>query len=60
MPADFIYQFVQGMSSTTILALHGTGGDENDLLPIARSVAPGASVLSPRGKSVERGAVVTL
>jgi phospholipase/carboxylesterase len=56
MPVEFVYQFVQGTSPTTILALHGTGGDENDLLPIARSLAPGASVLSPRGKSVERGA----
>jgi phospholipase/carboxylesterase len=55
MPAEFVYQFVQGTSPTTILALHGTGGDENDLLPIARSVAPGASVISPRGKAVERG-----
>jgi phospholipase/carboxylesterase len=54
--AEFIYQFVQGTLPTTILALHGTGGDENDLLPIARGVAPGLSVLSPRGKAVERGA----
>lgn len=56
MPSEFIHQFVQGTSPLTILALHGTGGDENDLLPIARAVAPGASILSPRGKAEERGA----
>ena len=56
MAIEFIHQFVQGTSPLTILALHGTGGDENDLLPIARAVAPGASVLSPRGKAEENGA----
>jgi phospholipase/carboxylesterase len=56
MSAEFIHQFVQGTSPVTILALHGTGGDEQDLLPIARAVAPGASVLSPRGKVSEHGA----
>ncbi len=35
--------------------LHGTGGDENDLVPLARMVAPGAAVLSPRGKVVQQG-----
>lgn len=32
-----------------ILALHGTGADEHDLLPLADLVAPGQPVLSPRG-----------
>lgn len=39
----------------TVLALHGTGGDENDLLPLVQRVAPGAAILSPRGKVSERG-----
>jgi len=39
----------------TILALHGTGGDENDLVPLARMVSPDAAVLSPRGKVLENG-----
>src|SRR5688500_8623577 len=39
----------------TVLALHGTGGDENDLLPLVAAVAPGKNVLSPRGKVLEMG-----
>lgn len=42
--------------SMTLLILHGTGGDENDLIPIARLIGPvGASILSPRGKVLENG-----
>jgi predicted esterase len=39
----------------TLLLLHGTGGTEYDLVPLAESLAPGAAVLSPRGKVLERG-----
>lgn len=39
----------------TLLLLHGTGGDEHDLVPLARRVAPEASLLSPRGNVLENG-----
>lgn len=39
-----------------LLLLHGTGGDEDDLIPLARMVAPGAALLSPRGNVAEQGA----
>lgn len=41
---------------TTLLLLHGTGGDEEDLIPVGRELLPGAGMLSPRGKVLERGA----
>lgn len=51
----FIHNFVPGKLASTVLVLHGQGGDENDLLPIARALAPGAAFLSPRGKASEAG-----
>jgi len=56
--SNFQHIFQKGStdSGRTILALHGTGGDEGSLLPITRVVAPGASILSVRGKVLENGA----
>lgn len=56
----FIHRFVPGSGSgqaadLTLLLLHGTGSDENDLLPLGRRLAPGAALLSPRGKVLEHG-----
>jgi predicted esterase len=53
----FIHQFVASASGdkSTLLLLHGTGGDENDLLGIGQSLLPGANLLSPRGKVLEGG-----
>jgi predicted esterase len=52
---DFVHRFVPGSRPLTVLALHGTGGDESSLLPLAAALAPGAAVLSPRGKVLEAG-----
>ncbi|WP_306225590.1 alpha/beta hydrolase [Bosea beijingensis] len=55
---DFIHVFEQGHDPARrpLLLLHGTGGDERDLLSLGRTVAPGASLLSPRGKVLEGAA----
>jgi predicted esterase len=52
----FIHQYIPGTAPYTVLLLHGTGGDENDLIPIGKSLAPGANLLSPRGRVLENGA----
>ena len=47
--------FQKGTSSRTILVMHGTGGDEHNILPLAKALDPDASVLSPRGMHLEGG-----
>ena len=42
-------------AGVTLLLLHGTGGDEDTLVPLARYLAPRANLLSPRGKVSENG-----
>jgi len=39
----------------TLLLLHGTGGSEEDMLPLGQQIAPEAAILSPRGKVLENG-----
>jgi predicted esterase len=56
MPSlDLVHQFVPGKSERTLLLLHGTGGDENDLIPLAHTLDADAALLSPRGKVLENG-----
>jgi predicted esterase len=52
----FAHRFFPGESGTTLLVLHGTGGSEDDLVPLGRELLPGAAILSPRGKVSEYGA----
>jgi phospholipase/carboxylesterase len=52
---DFIHEFVPGTSDRTLLLLHGTGGNEHDLIPVGRELDPNAALLSPRGKVLENG-----
>lgn len=56
-PANFIHRFEPATQPglPPLLLLHGTGGDENDLVPVGRMVAPGAALLSPRGQALEAG-----
>jgi predicted esterase len=54
----FIHRFIpaEDQSAGTLLVLHGTGGNENDLVGIGQAIAPGAAILSPRGNVLENGA----
>ena len=56
-PADlgFVHVFEPGESPWTLLLLHGTGGDEHDLVGLGHRAAPGAALLSPRGSVLENG-----
>jgi phospholipase/carboxylesterase len=51
----FAHRFFPGESDATLLVLHGTGGSEDDLVPLGQQLAPGAAILSPRGKVSEYG-----
>ena len=57
---DFIHRFISANSKAkqanlTLLLLHGTGGTEDDLIPLGEELAPDASILSVRGKVLENG-----
>lgn len=55
--SPFIYRFTPGTQAGAppLLLLHGTGGDENDLLELGATVSPGSALLSPRGRVLENG-----
>ena len=51
----FVHRFEPGSGPVTILLLHGTGGDEHQLIDLGRQMAPEAALLSPRGQVLEGG-----
>ena len=56
MSTPLIYRYVPGHGSDTLLLLlHGTGGNEDDLLGLGGTVLPNAGLLSPRGPVLENG-----
>lgn len=57
---NFVHRYVAGSganAASTLLVLHGTGGDEDNLLPLGKALLPGAALLSPRGQVNENGAL---
>ncbi|WP_375436538.1 alpha/beta hydrolase [uncultured Hymenobacter sp.] len=54
-PLRYLYQPAAAPASHTLLLLHGTGGDERDLLPLAARFGAGVNVLSVRGNVQEGG-----
>jgi phospholipase/carboxylesterase len=54
---SFVHRFERGVrkDARPLLLLHGTGGDESDLIPLGKMVSPGAPLISPRGKVLEHG-----
>ncbi|ERN52920.1 alpha/beta hydrolase [Alkalihalophilus marmarensis] len=55
MKLEHIYKEAAKENMPTLLLLHGTGGNEKDLLPLADMIAPDASVLGVRGNVLENG-----
>ncbi|MEN9403036.1 MAG: putative hydrolase MhqD, partial [Verrucomicrobiota bacterium] len=56
-PLTYVHRFEPATvaNATPVLLLHGTGGNEADLLPLGRQLAPGSALLSPRGDVSEHG-----
>jgi len=51
-----VYRPATGATPFSLLLLHGTGGDEHDMVPLAEAILPGAGIISPRGQVIESGA----
>jgi phospholipase/carboxylesterase len=61
-PLGFTHRFIPSRGENdkaglTLLLLHGTGGNEDDLLPLGRELDLNAGLISPRGKILEAGRI---
>lgn len=56
-PDHFHHVFIPAPTAATALLLHGTGGDEHDLIEVGRALLPGANLLGVRGRVLENGTV---
>jgi phospholipase/carboxylesterase len=52
---DFVHRYEPGSGGATLLLLHGTGGDEHQLIDLGRQLAPEGALLGPRGQVLEDG-----
>jgi predicted esterase len=55
---DYIHRFISAEESPprrVLLLLHGTGGNENDMIPLGRDLDPAAAILTLRGNVLENG-----
>lgn len=50
-----IHQFIKGTTEATFVLLHGTGGTEQDLIPLAKELDPNVNILTLRGDVLENG-----
>jgi predicted esterase len=52
---DHVFRPARSAGVPVLLLLHGTGGNEHDLVPLGEALLPDAAMLSPRGQVLERG-----
>ena len=54
--SEWPHEFRAGAAGAPVLlTLHGTGGNESEIMALAAHIAPDAAVLSPRGRVTEQG-----
>ncbi len=54
-PLKYIYLPTEDKQANTLLLLHGTGGNENDLISLGEQLGSGFNILSVRGNVLEHG-----